>query len=1292
MEDRYKVRTGLSFGNIVARCSATSSSRVCRRPLLAKAVLGFAALTCLSPLADSAQAQSGSAANRATTYVAGASSNETNKAAEIDAPWIWSPRLDVTSAANQGEVFFRKKFTLLKPQKAELTLAAGDEFELFINGEMIANGHSYGSATTFDPTPFLESGTNLIAVRVKHIDSRHVGLALKMRIKEVGEVRYRVLRTDSTWRSYTALAHEWYKNRFNAKSWLTSKPINLDARSNATVPKVAVFGGAANQNHAGGSLAVEAKESTFVAPEKSRVKLSSMSKVAKPADAAMAASLAAVPKVINTPKVKDVASQSFSPSNSQPAVAPVSIGQSDNVPPVIPKKIPKVKTASEPAPKSFSKKTANVPLGIKANSEFSVTTVLSSQQAGSVIAMEFNEYGQLLMSIEGGPLMIADLVPQADAPESAKKQVRVFCNEVNSCQGILPLNGDVFVTGEGPDGQALYRLSDKNGDGQAEVVDTLLRFTGELGGHGPHGVTLGLDGMLYVVVGNESRLKGAVSRRSPYQFTYEGGVQQRRQEPVGHGENSPAPGGTVVRVGVDGSRPETFAGGIRNAYDLVFDSNGELFIHDSEVEADRETTWYRPNSVYNVTAGAEMGWRSGWSKFASYYLDQSPTVCETGQGHPTGAALYQHLTYPNKFQNAIFLADWSQGKIMYLKAKPSGAGYVGQAKTFLSGKSLKVSDLAVGPDGDLYFSNGGSGDSGGVYKVSWNGQVPPEVMTFKNDLEKIMRHPQPNSAWARQNIAELRRQMGQEWKASVLGVITENRNQPQYRVRAMQLSVLYGPPLPHSILRRLSQDESPEIRSQAAQMCGFSLRVADNDLLSGLLNDPSSKVRRKTCEALLRADLQLKPTQLTHLLKSPDPIEAATARRLLERIDASKWQAEMVDSQDVRLFLNSSLALMTAQPSLERAYSVLAEGSKALEGFLSDEDFLDLLRVIQVTLLQGKVESAKIPAFVERLGEEFPAGSPEINMELVKVLSGLDAGDLDGRLATWLQAPTTSEAEKFQAVTYFQRSANTLSSTTQNALRQAMAEVKDYSSGQPFTTQYTIAAEKPAFDPSNASLEDVIAGGDKWPEAVVESFHTMPNPLTDELAASLRTLDQKLIGREDQAAKKVRLGIIALLAQHGSEASFAWLRQSFDNEPDRRADLAIGLALDPTNANWSYLVSSLHVVDDETGKEILEKLATVRRRPKNPIHYRDTIELGYRLQGNGTAAADLLAHWTGNDVNNGGESWQQQMNAWSQWYSTEFPTAAPVANLDAANAGLDRVADGEAILSTSSDFGGRFVR
>jgi len=188
MEDRYQLLTGLSFGKFVAGYAATSNNRRVWRPLLSKAVLGLVAQSSLGNL---------------------------SKAAEVDASWIWSPTMDASSTADQGEVYFRKKFTLVKPEKAELVLAAGDEFELFINGELIANGHSYGAVTKFDPMPFLESGTNLIAVRVKHLDSEHVGLALKMRIKEAGEVRYRVLRTDSTWRSYTAKAYQWYKKQLD---------------------------------------------------------------------------------------------------------------------------------------------------------------------------------------------------------------------------------------------------------------------------------------------------------------------------------------------------------------------------------------------------------------------------------------------------------------------------------------------------------------------------------------------------------------------------------------------------------------------------------------------------------------------------------------------------------------------------------------------------------------------------------------------------------------------------------------------------------------------------------------------------------------------------------------------------------------------------------------------------------------------------------------------------------------------------------------------------------------------
>ena len=37
-------------------------------------------------------------------------------------------------------------------------------------------------------------------------------------------------------------------------------------------------------------------------------------------------------------------------------------------------------------------------------------------------------------------------------------KVSTYCDKVKSCQGILALNGEVFVTGDGPDGNALYRV------------------------------------------------------------------------------------------------------------------------------------------------------------------------------------------------------------------------------------------------------------------------------------------------------------------------------------------------------------------------------------------------------------------------------------------------------------------------------------------------------------------------------------------------------------------------------------------------------------------------------------------------------------------------------------------------------------------------------------------------------------------------------------------------------------------------------------------------------------------
>ncbi|MCP4776409.1 MAG: hypothetical protein GY880_19465, partial [Planctomycetaceae bacterium] len=124
--------------------------------------------------------------------------------------WIWSPKKSgAKDLKNPGECYFRKKFTLIRPEDAELEFAAGDEFEIYINGKLATQGQSFGQSTEMNISGYLHPGVNLIAARVRHHDGDQVGLALRIRVKEKGETRWRRLLTDGSWKTRTAAPRNW---------------------------------------------------------------------------------------------------------------------------------------------------------------------------------------------------------------------------------------------------------------------------------------------------------------------------------------------------------------------------------------------------------------------------------------------------------------------------------------------------------------------------------------------------------------------------------------------------------------------------------------------------------------------------------------------------------------------------------------------------------------------------------------------------------------------------------------------------------------------------------------------------------------------------------------------------------------------------------------------------------------------------------------------------------------------------------------------------------------------------
>src|SRR5206468_2972388 len=203
----------------------------------------------------------------------------------------------------------------------------------------------------------------------------------------------------------------------------------------------------------------------------------------------------------------------------------------------------------------------------------------------------------------------------------------------------------------------------------------------------------------------------------------------------------------------------------------------------------------------------------------------------------------------------------------------------------------------------------------------------------------------PGSSWARQNIAALRKQIGDAWDKSISGVARTSANPPNYRLQALDLMQLYGPAPTTDMLLTLSKEASELVRGRAAELMGLHANKQTHQRLIEMLDDSDRTVRRKACEALARADQAPPLDKVLTLLASDDRFEAWAARRILERMNVDDWRERVLQSKSNRLLVQGGLALMIAHPSRENALALLEQISHSMGTFVSDRDFLDMLRV-----------------------------------------------------------------------------------------------------------------------------------------------------------------------------------------------------------------------------------------------------------------------------------------------------------------------------------------------------------
>ena len=137
--------------------------------------------------------------------------------------------------------------------------------------------------------------------------------------------------------------------------------------------------------------------------------------------------------------------------------------------------------------------------------------------------------------------------------------------------------------------------------------------------------------------------------------------------------------------------------------------------------------WYRPTEVKHLIPGGDFGWRAvtgSWPPYFPDHPDNTPATLTIGKGSPTGVKFGTNSNFPPEYKKALFILDWSYGRIIAVHMTPRGASYACRGETFVKGRPLNVTDLDFGQDGAMYFVTGGRKTQAGAVSrpLRWAGR------------------------------------------------------------------------------------------------------------------------------------------------------------------------------------------------------------------------------------------------------------------------------------------------------------------------------------------------------------------------------------------------------------------------------------------------------------------------------------------------------------------------------------------------------------------------------------------
>lgn len=677
---------------------------------------------------------------------------------------------------------------------------------------------------------------------------------------------------------------------------------------------------------------------------------------------------------------------------------------------------------------------------------FLVQPVADAAQVGSLIQVTFDSLGRPVVSKERShPVRLLD-----EDGDGFFEAEQVISAQVENCQGIWFDGSTLYANCTNPDdGEAyLFRLPDEDGDGAADSREIVVQFTGRIGEHGPHDLRRAPDGSITLLLGNHTFLPAdRIAPDSPLRRYRESQLLQRYMDARGHAVGRMAPGGAVFRINGGGESFSLLYGGFRNPYNHAYNYEGEAFTFDSDMEWDLNLPWYREvRSVHGVPS-ADYGWRTGSGKFPGHYLDSLPPVDDLGRGSPVGVDFYQSYAYPAEYFDAFLQGDWSRGRVVLSKLVKSGATYelAEPAMDFIYGEPLNVTDVAVGPDGLVYFTMGGRGTQGGFHRVAYVGGRSNRARRPTEGILSVVRQPQPLSAFSDEYFRARKQELGDAWGSDLAALVRDEAAETPDRMQALHLLQRYGPKPDAVLIGSAFSSGDATLRAAAIYVVGQHGSDRAKAIAARGLSDESPFVRRRAAEALLRmGDPAFAETgALYSLLGDGDRFVRWAGRVALEATPRSAWADRVLREDDPLASATGLLALVRTHERPIQLEPVFETGlSKLRQDGLDSEAELALLRVFHLACLELEagcrqslrdqlydIVAPRFPQADERLNREYAitmayANRPEA---VAAILDEMPSGDENRELQIHyvyaLRAITDgwSPEEKQRLVSWFRR-------------------------------------------------------------------------------------------------------------------------------------------------------------------------------------------------------------------------------------------------------------------------------